>query len=119
LTHIEPPQVPETVQPYYKPEELQLVLRSLRGRRLRGIDAARTRAILLVLFETGLRASELCAVRVEDIDWDAQTIVVREAKGAANGPSLLGRRRCEASCRTSGSGQWTRSGSSRPWMGTG
>jgi site-specific recombinase XerD len=54
LTRIEPPRVPETVQPYYKPEELQLVLKSLRGRRLRGVDAARTRAILLVLFDTGL-----------------------------------------------------------------
>ena len=50
LTRIQPPRVPETVQPYYTPEELQLVLKSLRGRRLRGIDAARTRASVLVLF---------------------------------------------------------------------
>jgi len=90
LTRIEAPQVPETVQPYYKPEELQLVLKSLRGRRLRGIDAARTRAILLVLFDTGLRASELCAVRAEDIDWDAQTIVIREAKGGSERTVSLG-----------------------------
>jgi site-specific recombinase XerD len=81
LERIEPPHVPETVQPYYTPEELQLVLKSLRSRRLRGLDAARTRAILLVLFDTGLRASELCALRLEDVNWDAQTIVVRETKG--------------------------------------
>jgi len=81
LCRIEPTRVPETVQPYYKPEELQLVLKSLRGRRLRGLDAARTRAVLLVLFDTGLRASELCALRLEDANWDAQTIVVRQAKG--------------------------------------
>ena len=36
LTPIEPPKVPETVQPDYRAEELQLVLKSLRGRRLRG-----------------------------------------------------------------------------------
>ncbi|MDP2948943.1 MAG: tyrosine-type recombinase/integrase, partial [Chloroflexota bacterium] len=90
LTRIEPPQVPETVQPYYKPEELQLVLKSLRGRRLRGIDAARSRAILLVLFDTGLRASELCALRVEDVDWEAQTIVIREAKGGSQRTVSLG-----------------------------
>ena len=81
LERIEPPRVPETVQPYYTPEELDLVLKSLRSRRLRGLDAARTRAILLALFDTGLRASELCALRHEDVNWDAQTIVVRQAKG--------------------------------------
>jgi site-specific recombinase XerD len=81
LQRIEPPNVPETVQPYYTPEELQLVLKSLRSRRLRGLDAARTRAILLALFDTGLRASELCALRLEDVNWDTQTITVRETKG--------------------------------------
>jgi len=90
LTPIEPPKVPETVQPYYKAEELNLVLKSLRGRRLRGIDAARTRAILLMLFDTGLRASELCALRVEDVDWEAQTMVVREAKGGNGRTVSLG-----------------------------
>lgn len=81
LDRIEPPRVPETVQPYYQPVVLQLVLRSLRGRRIRSLDAARTRAIILVLFDTGLRASELCALRLEDVNWDAQSMVVRQAKG--------------------------------------
>ena len=81
LDRIEPPRLPDTVQPYYTAEELQLVLKSLRSRRLRGLDAARIRAILLVLFDTGLRASELCALKLEDVNWDAQTIVVRETKG--------------------------------------
>lgn len=81
LTRIEPPQVPETVQPYYTPEDMRLVLKSLRGRRIRGIDAARTRAVILALFDTGLRASELCSLRLEDMNWDAQTIVVRHPKG--------------------------------------
>ena len=81
LERIEPPRVPETVQPYYTPEEMELVLKSLRSRRLRGLDGARARATLLVLFDTGLRASELCALRLEDVNWDAQTIAVRRAKG--------------------------------------
>ena len=81
MGRIEPPHVPETVQPYYTAEELQLVLKSVRSRWLRGLDAARTRAVLLVLFDTGLRASELCALKMEDVNWDAQTIVVRHAKG--------------------------------------
>ena len=82
LERIEPPRVPETVQPWYTVEELQLVLKALRGRRLKGLDAARTQTILLVLFDTGLRASELCGLKVEDVDWDAQTVVVRETKGS-------------------------------------
>lgn len=81
LAHIDPPRVPETVQPYYTPEDVRLVLKSLRGRRIRGIDAARTRAVILALFDTGLRASELCSLRLEDVNWDAQTIVVRHPKG--------------------------------------
>jgi len=81
LARIEPPRVPETVQPYYTLEDLQLVLRLLRGRRIRGADAARTRAVILTLFDTGLRASELCSLHLEDVNWDAQTIVVRHAKG--------------------------------------
>jgi site-specific recombinase XerD len=90
LERIEPPRVPETVQPYYTPEQLQHVLKALRSRRLRGLDAARTRAILLVLFDTGLRASELCSLRLEDVNWDAQTIVVRETKGGDHRVVSLG-----------------------------
>lgn len=81
LARIQPPRVPETVQPYYTPEDVRLVLKSLRGRRIRGFDAARTRAVILALFDTGLRASELCSLRLEDVNWDAQTIVVRHPKG--------------------------------------
>jgi integrase len=46
-----------------------------------GLDAARTKTILLVLFDSGVRASELCGLRTEDVNWDAQTIVVRDTKG--------------------------------------
>jgi integrase len=34
-----------------------------------------------VLFDTGLRASEVCGLRTEDVDWDNQTITVKHAKG--------------------------------------
>jgi integrase/recombinase XerD len=82
LGRIDPPKVPETIQPYYTPEEVQKVLKALNGRRLKGLDATRTKTILLVLFDTGLRASELCSLRTEDVNWDAQIIVVRETKGS-------------------------------------
>ena len=34
-----------------------------------------------MLFDTGLRATELCSLRTDDVNWDNQTIVVRETKG--------------------------------------
>jgi integrase len=81
---IEPPRVPETVQAYYEAREVEAVLRSLRGKRLRGADGARMKAIVVVLFDTGLRASELCSLRTDDVNWDNQTIVVRGGKGGAS-----------------------------------
>lgn len=94
LARIEPPQVPETVQPYYTPDDVQRVFRALNGRRLKGVDATRTRTILLVLFDTGLRASELCALKTEDVHWDAQTSCVRlRAITSASSRSAPRRRR--------------------------
>jgi site-specific recombinase XerD len=81
LDRIEPPRLPESVQPYYSSDDLQLVLKALRSRRARGVDAARTRAIILVLFDTGLRATELCELRTAAVNWETQTITVRETKG--------------------------------------
>jgi site-specific recombinase XerD len=81
IARIEPPRVPETVQAYYEPHEIEAVLRSLRGKRSRGVDAARMKAIVVVLFDTGLRASELCSLKVADVNWDNQTVVVRGGKG--------------------------------------
>ena len=81
MARIEPPRVPDVVQPHYSQSDIQRVLKSLSGRRLRGADAARTRVIVLMLFDTGMRASELCGLRTEDVNWEAQTIVLRTTKG--------------------------------------
>jgi len=81
LDRIDPPRVPEAVQPYYTPAELQVILKALRGRRLRGVDAHRMQAIILLLFDCGLRSSELCALQIRDVSWDNQAIIVRQTKG--------------------------------------
>jgi len=47
----------------------------------RSRDARRNEAILLVLLDTGLRASELCALRVSDVDLSARIVRVRNGKG--------------------------------------
>jgi site-specific recombinase XerD len=41
----------------------------------------RDHAILLLLLDTGVRASELCALDVRDVDWQAGQLLVREGKG--------------------------------------
>lgn len=44
-------------------------------------DNPRDRAIVEVLFATGVRLSELLAIRLEDIKWDTRQIWIREGKG--------------------------------------
>jgi integrase len=70
-----------TAQPHYTPDDVRAVLNSLRSRRIKGLDADRTRAIVLMLFDTGVRASKLCDLRTDDLDWENQTLVVRTTKG--------------------------------------
>ena len=45
----------------------------------------RNRAIVMLLFDSLLRAAELCHVRVEDIDADTRFLLVREGKGGKDG----------------------------------
>jgi len=54
-------------------EQVEELLRVCRSRSF--LDA-RDAAILLLLLDTGLRASELCSLTVDDLDWTAQTLTV-------------------------------------------
>lgn len=64
------------------PEELRLMIRSLDERPI----SVRDRALLLVGFAGALRASELLALEVDDLDWRRQGVVlkIRSAKGDRN-----------------------------------
>src|ERR1051325_527286 len=48
-----------------------------RGRPTESGTLVRDEAILEVIYSSGLRISELCGLRVEDIDWQEQTVRVR------------------------------------------
>ena len=48
--------------------------------------AVRNRAILLLLTQYGLRAGEVCRLRLDDIDWEAESLRVRRPK-----PGRVGR----------------------------
>jgi|LSQX01.2.fsa_nt_gb site-specific recombinase XerD len=42
----------------------------------KGFCGTRDRAILLILLDCGLRASELCGLKIDDVDWTEQTFIV-------------------------------------------
>jgi integrase len=49
----------------------------------------RDRAIVRMLWDTPLRASELCGLLVTDIDWDAMEVRVRDGKGGCRYEALI------------------------------
>jgi integrase/recombinase XerD len=58
-------------------EEMERVLKSCRGLRLLDL---RDRAILELLYSTGIRASELCRIMLEDVDLEERILFVRKSK---------------------------------------
>lgn len=81
------PKVQEKPKPVLRKDEVLAVLDWLsdneRGRHFK--FAARNRAIVLLLFDTGLRADELCGMRWEHIDWDEQEIMLPITKDYKGG----------------------------------
>jgi len=61
------PRVPETLQPHYNEEDLRRVLAKIPATS-RDPLILRNRAIVLTLYDTGLRGNELCGLRTEDLD---------------------------------------------------
>lgn len=88
------------IEPYSKSEVnamLHLVGRSAawtskHGRRVEEArdTAIRDRAILLTLFDTGVRASELCGLRIDDYDQKTGRLFVSEGKGGKSRYVWLG-----------------------------
>ncbi len=86
MLKVQAPKVPETVILPFTQEEVQLLLkacdkRPFRGTTIRRPTAVRDRAIVLTLVDTGLRASELCQLQVEDLDLETGQLFVRKGKG--------------------------------------
>ncbi len=79
LERVAPPKVPEELQPDYKPEDIEAILAAIPANSKDPL-LLRDRAILLTLYDTGLRGAELCGVMVDDLDWRELTITVRQGK---------------------------------------
>lgn len=81
------PKAPDIPKRPYSRSELRRLLRAA------GSDP-RDMAILLLLIATGMRASELVGLSMDDVDWEAGVLLIRQGKGGksrrvAPGPCAL------------------------------
>lgn len=72
------PRVPHEIRPYPSLEDVEALLASIGGQTW--LDA-RDRLIVLILYYSGLRRAELCALTVDDIDTQRLEITVQSGKG--------------------------------------
>jgi integrase/recombinase XerD len=77
MQHVEPPKAPVKLVEPLTEDEVARMLGACGG----GFVGARLRAMLLVFVDCGLRVSELCALRLEDVDFAERTMRVM-GKGA-------------------------------------
>ena len=75
---IDPPKIPYTVQPWYSPDDVERVLKAT-GRDT--VHNFRDTAIVLTLFDAGVRIAELTGMMVADVDWHERTILVTGKAG--------------------------------------
>jgi integrase/recombinase XerD len=84
---IEYAKVPETLVDYLRREELALLLDSCDTATSEGL---RDRAILEVLYSTGLRVNELCALNLDDVDREHGIVSVWQGKGRKDRKAPIG-----------------------------
>jgi len=73
VDYIDPPRLPQVIQPFYEAQDVEAVLKAI-GRK--SAYALRDTAVVLTLFDTGVRASELCGMKLGDVDWKDLSIKV-------------------------------------------
>jgi site-specific recombinase XerD len=76
---IDPPRLPACQPRHILPEEVARLLASVSGSAWLDL---RDRAIILTLWDSGLRAGELCRLELSDMDLEQGIILVRSGKGA-------------------------------------
>lgn len=79
MERMEKPRAPRKVIQTFSLEQVDSIIAGCNSKTFTG---CRDRAILFALIDCGLRASELCGLEIDDIDWTGQTMLVRHAKGS-------------------------------------
>jgi len=85
MDRVDPPKIPDTIQAYYCPQEVETLVKSI-GRATP--HNLRDAAMILTLYDTGVRAAEFCGMKVEDLDWRDRTILVTGKAGKQRRVSL-------------------------------
>jgi len=79
LSRIPPPRIAEQVMPHYTPEDVKAVLAAARSPKT--MMSLRDRAIILTLYDTGVRGQELCGLTTASADLRGLTLKVDAGKG--------------------------------------
>ena len=85
LDRIKAPRIPEQVLAHYEPQEVEALLGACDSKSYNG---TRDRAIILTLYDTGLRASELTGITLRDLNSTQGTVLVRGKFGKERVVSL-------------------------------
>ena len=78
MDKVEPPKIPSTIQAYYSPHDVETVIKGIGGATPHNL---RDTAMIMTLYDTGVRAAELCGMKEEDLDWRDRTILVTGKAG--------------------------------------
>ena len=73
MDRVDPPRIPETIQAYYQPQEVEAVVKAI-GRATP--HNLRDAAMIMTLYDTGVRAAELCGMKLENLNLREGTIMV-------------------------------------------
>jgi site-specific recombinase XerD len=78
MLHMQRPPLQEHLPRPYTPDEIRAMPRVCQGK---DPQSLRGRGVILVLVDTGLRASEFCSLKVSDVDLNGEHIIVRGKRG--------------------------------------
>jgi len=82
MARVAMPKLPKQIMPAFSPEDVK--------RLLGACTSARETAIVLCLLDSGCRAAEFCALRVQDVDLRSGSVRVIHGKGAKDRSVYLG-----------------------------
>ena len=75
---MDPPEIPSEIQAYYQPHEVESVVKAI-GRSTP--HNLRDAAMIMMVYDSGVRAAVQCGMRVDDLDWRDRTIAVTGKAG--------------------------------------
>ena len=80
MDRVKPPQVPDQILPHYTNQDIECLLKALPEKSV-DENVLRDRAIILTLFDTGMRAAELCGLRLETLNLRQRVVAVKGKGG--------------------------------------